>query len=56
MLFRSGVNTVQAACALAERYNVSMPITQTIYGVLFEDVNVQEAVINLITREYKSEE
>ena len=51
-----GVNTVQAACALAERYNVSMPITQTIYGVLFEDVNVQEAVINLMTREYKSEE
>ena len=51
-----GVNTVQAACALAERYNVSMPITQTIYGVLFEDVDVQEAVINLMTREYKSEE
>ena len=51
-----GVNTVQAACALAEKYNVSMPITQAIYGVLFEGDNVQEAVINLMTREYKSEE
>ncbi|WP_458407727.1 NAD(P)H-dependent glycerol-3-phosphate dehydrogenase [Anaerotignum sp.] len=51
-----GVNTVQAACALAEKYNVSMPITQAIYGVLFEGDNVQEAVNNLMTREYKSEE
>ena len=51
-----GVNTVQAACALAEKYNVSMPITQAIYGVLFEGDDVHEAVINLMTREYKSEE
>lgn len=51
-----GVNTVQAACALAEKYNVSMPITQAIYGVLFEGDNVHEAVINLMTREFKSEE
>ena len=30
-----GVNTVQAACQLAEKYHVSMPITQSIYAVLF---------------------
>lgn len=51
-----GVNTVQAACALAERYNVSMPITQTIYQVLFEGKNVEDAVLELMTRDYKSEE
>ena len=51
-----GVNTVQAACALAERYDVSMPITQTIYKVLFEDKNVEDAVLELMTREFKSEE
>ena len=45
-----GVNTVQAACALAERYNVSMPITQTIYKVLFEEKNVEDAVLELMTR------
>ena len=51
-----GVNTVQAACALAERYNVSMPITQTIYQVLFEGKNVEDAVLELMTRDHKSEE
>jgi glycerol-3-phosphate dehydrogenase (NAD(P)+) len=51
-----GVNTVQAACALAERYHVSMPITQTIFKVLFEDKNVEDAVLELMTREFKSEE
>ena len=51
-----GVNTVQAACALAERYHVSMPITQTIYQVLFEGKNVEDAVLELMTRDHKSEE
>ena len=51
-----GVNTVQAACALAERYHVSMPITQTIFKVLFEGKNVEDAVLELMTREFKSEE
>ena len=50
-----GVNTVQVACALAEKYNVSMPITQTIYRVLFEGEDVQAAVEELMTRDYKSE-
>lgn len=51
-----GVNTVQVATKLAEKYQVSMPITQTIYKVLFEDKNVEDAVIELMTRDYKSEE
>lgn len=36
-----GVNTVQAACQLAEKYHVSMPITQSIYAVLFAGKNVE---------------
>lgn len=51
-----GVNTVQVATELAEKYQVSMPITQTIYKVLFEDKNVEDAVLELMTREFKSEE
>ena len=50
-----GVNTVQAACQLAEKYHVSMPITQSIYAVLFEGKNVEDAVLELMTRDNKAE-
>lgn len=50
-----GVNTVQVACQLAEKYNVSMPITQAIYQVLFHDKNVEDAVLELMTRDSKAE-
>ena len=48
-----GVNTVQAACQLAEKYHVSMPITQSIYAVLFAGKNVEDAVLELMTRQNK---
>lgn len=50
-----GVNTVQVACRLAEKYNVSMPITQAIYQVLFHNKNVEDAVLELMTRDSKAE-
>ena len=50
-----GVNTVQAACQLAEKYDVSMPITEIISEVLFADKNVEDAVLELMTRDYKAE-
>lgn len=50
-----GVNTVQAACRLAEKYHVSMPITQSIYAVLFAGKNVEDAVLELMTRDNKAE-
>lgn len=50
-----GVNTVQAACEIAEKYKVSMPITQAIYDVLFHDKNVEDAVLELMTRDSKAE-
>lgn len=50
-----GVNTVQVACALAEKYNVSMPITQAIYQVLFHGKNAEDAVLELMTRDSKAE-
>ena len=50
-----GVNTVQAACQLAEKYHVSMPITQSIYAVLFAGKNVEDAVLELMTRDNKAE-
>ena len=50
-----GVNTVQTACQLAEKYRVSMPITESIYAVLFEGKNVEDAVLELMTRDNKAE-
>lgn len=50
-----GVNTVQAACQLAEKYHVSMPITEIMSKVLFADKNVEDAVLELMTRDYKAE-
>ena len=35
-----GINTVQAACELAKKYHVSMPITEEINQVLFHNKNV----------------
>lgn len=50
-----GVNTVEAACHLAEKYGVSMPITETINEVLFHGLPAEEAVQELMTRESKAE-
>jgi len=50
-----GVNTVQAACHRAEKYGVSMPITQAINAVLFHGKNVEDAVLELMTRDGKAE-
>ncbi|MGN1401225.1 MAG: NAD(P)H-dependent glycerol-3-phosphate dehydrogenase [Bacillus sp. (in: firmicutes)] len=50
-----GVRTTKAAHQLAEKYNVKMPITEALYGVLFEGAEVQQAVDSLMTRDRKSE-
>lgn len=50
-----GVNTVQAACHMAEKYGVSMPITEAINAVLFHGKNVEDAVLELMTRDGKAE-
>lgn len=50
-----GINTVQAACELAKKYHVSMPITEEINQVLFYGKNVREAVLQLMTRDGKAE-
>ena len=50
-----GVNTVQAACHLADKYKVDLPITQAIYEVLFCNKDAKDAVLELMTREGKAE-
>ena len=45
-----GVNTTRAAYQLAKKYDVSMPIAETLYQVLFEDLQVEKAVPKLMGR------
>ncbi|MFS0781372.1 NAD(P)H-dependent glycerol-3-phosphate dehydrogenase [Bacillus sp. 1P06AnD] len=50
-----GVRTTKAAYQLAEKYNVKMPITMALYGVLFDGKNVRDAVDSLMSRDKTSE-
>jgi glycerol-3-phosphate dehydrogenase (NAD(P)+) len=45
-----GVRTTKAAYQLAERYQVSMPITTALHQVLFNGVNPKDAVDQLMSR------
>lgn len=45
-----GVRTTKAAYQLADKYEVSMPITTALYHVLFEGVHPKEAVDQLMAR------
>jgi len=50
-----GVATCKSVAALAERYNVDMPITRAVYEVLFEGKHVQKAISDLMSRRLKAE-
>ncbi|MCA1054650.1 NAD(P)H-dependent glycerol-3-phosphate dehydrogenase [Rossellomorea aquimaris] len=45
-----GVRTTKAGYQLAQKYDVSMPITKALYEVLFNDVDAKEAVDHLMSR------
>lgn len=45
-----GVRTTRSAWALAQRHQISMPITEQAYRVLFEGANARDAVTNLMMR------
>lgn len=50
-----GVRTTRAAYRLAALHKVVMPITEQIYRVLFEALSPRIAVVNLMTRDRRSE-
>jgi len=50
-----GVATCKSVVALADRYDVEMPITQAVYQVLFEGKSVQAAIDDLMKRQLKAE-
>ena len=50
-----GVYSAKAALLLSKKYNIEMPIVETINKVLFEDLSAKEAMIALLTRMRTSE-
>ena len=50
-----GINALPAAIALAKKYEVEMPITETAYDVIFGGVDPKSAVLKLMTRDKKAE-
>ncbi|MFA5422891.1 MAG: NAD(P)H-dependent glycerol-3-phosphate dehydrogenase [Phycisphaerae bacterium] len=50
-----GVATCESVCALADKYNVEIPITRAVYQIIFEGKTVQQAFAELMRRELKAE-
>ena len=49
------IDNIEVAYALANKYNIEMPIVNAVYDVLYNHLNPKEAVTMLMTREKKSE-
>ena len=49
------VDNIEVAYELGKLHNIEMPIVETVYKVLYENLDPQEAVKNLMTRDKKME-
>lgn len=50
-----GMSTCKAAYQIAKKLNISMPITENLYAILYENKNLEETGIKLMNRKKKSE-
>lgn len=50
-----GIKTTKSAYKLAQKHGVTMPITEELYRVLYENGNVRKSVDNLMGRSKKDE-
>lgn len=50
-----GIKTTKSVYKLAEKYNIDMPITKEIYGILYKGNDVRDSVSNLMIRDRKHE-
>lgn len=48
-------DNIEVAYKLSKKYNIEMPIVNTVYDVLYNNLNPRDAVTLLMTREKKSE-
>ena len=49
------IDNIEVAYELCKIHNVYMPIVETVYKVIYENLNPNQAVIDLMTRDKKSE-
>lgn len=50
-----GVSTAKAAWELAQQLHIEMPITETIYKVLYENLDPREGILEIMRRETREE-
>lgn len=50
-----GVDTCKSVVDLAKKYSISMPITEAVYQILFNDKSVKAAIEELMARKLKAE-
>ncbi len=49
------VDNIDVAYSLSKKYEVEMPIVESVYNVLYNGLNPKEAVVKLMTRDLKAE-
>lgn len=50
------IDNIETAYSLSKKYNVEMPIVDSVYNILFNKLTPNEAVLKLMTREAKQED
>ena len=50
------IDNIEIAYELSKKYNVEMPIVNSIYNILYNNLNPREAVLELMTRDGKQED
>ena len=50
-----GIDNIDVAYSMSKKYDVEMPIVETVYNVLYNGLNPKDAVTNLMTRDFKAE-
>lgn len=49
------IDNIEVAYALGKKYNIEMPILNSVYDILYNNLNAKEAVTKLMERTKKSE-
>lgn len=50
------IDNIETAYKLAQKYKIEMPIVETVYDILFNNLSPNEAAKKLMTRESKLED
>lgn len=50
-----GVDNIEVAYELAQKYDVDMPIVNAVYDMLYNNLSPKEGVTRLMTRDKKAE-